>query len=136
MELFRDILTFQRFGCVKYLSDASYFATLVLRTTLSTGTKKKRERSCRGKTSRTEGVSDSQSFHLAQSALSTPPSFFSSTSDSSITHSSSLSIRLFIVVWPRPLSYTPPQSKRPIRFLISAHGVSRLKKQSFFGRMT
>lgn len=35
-------------------------------------------------------------------------------------------------VWPRPLSYTPPQSKRPIRVLISAHGVSRLKKKILF----
>lgn len=44
MELFRDILTFQRLRCVKYLSDASHFTTLVLRTTLSTGTNK--QRSC------------------------------------------------------------------------------------------
>lgn len=49
MELFRDILTFQRFGCVKYLSDASYFATLVLRTTLSTGTKQKKREVVEGK---------------------------------------------------------------------------------------
>lgn len=132
MELFRDTLTFQRLRCVKYLSDASHFTTtLVLRTTLSTGTNKRKKKRCRsrGKTSRTEGVSDSQSFRFAQSALSTPLSFFSAPF---ITHSPSLSIRLFIAVWPRPLSYTPPQSKRPIRVLISAHGVSRLKKKNPF----
>ncbi len=114
----------------KYLSDASHFTTLVLRTTLSTGTNK--QRSC----SKGENKPNTRCFRLTELSFRTE----------CLVNSSLIFLNLLrLYHFPQSISSHTPlyrclatpsfldssSVQIPIRVLISAHGVSRLKKKSF-----